>query len=394
MTRYSRHRQTGSGSPALSLHRLAVGLAPLLLTACAGLPSSGPTVNQVHKEARSTQPTLPFDLVQIDGSTPVQSLPAQDPGLQTMATLAQASHPDRADMIRPGDTLGISVFEVGVSLFGGGSMLVPGGGAAPRTPSVATQALSIEVREDGFIDIPYVGTVRAAGAYPEELAAVIRRRLKTMSESPEVNVAITQTLKNVVYVGGAIAKSGRYRITAAHERLLDAITLAGGSLVDRNEIEIHLRRGQNEVAVRLNQINPGDVADIPLNPGDRIELVRVRPSYTVFGSSDKINQVYFEAKDISLAEAIARVTGPSDNRANPRGVFLCRYEQGADGKPRPVVYQLNMMKTQSYFLAQKFMMRDKDVILFANSSGSMTQKFVNLLSNLFSPVMAVRYAAQ
>jgi polysaccharide export outer membrane protein len=104
----------------------------------------------------------------------------------------------------------------------------------------------------------------------------------------------------------------------------------------------------------MHLINAGSPANINLMPGDRIELVRTRRSFTVFGASDKINQVYFETKDVTLAEAIARASGPSDYRANPRGVFLCRYELNPDGNPVPVVYQLNMMKMDSYFLSQRW----------------------------------------
>jgi polysaccharide export outer membrane protein len=375
------------------MHLVLVASA-ISLSACASLPTSGPTVHQVIKDSRAGVAPVPFTLVPLDAAAVRNAVAPPDAGIAKMAALARASVAARADMIRPGDRLNISIFEVGISLFGGSATPGAGLGTGPRTPTSASQTLGVEVREDGFIDLPYAGSLMAAGAYPEELAAVIRRRLKSLSESPEVNVAIAESVRNVAYLGGAVAKAGRYRLTAAHERLLDALALAGGSAADPNELEVHLQRGSEVVVAPLNRINPGDPADLPIEPGDRIQLVRIRQSYTVFGASDKIGQLYFDAKDISLAEAIARAAGPSDYRANPRGVFLCRYETAPDGTPKPVVYQLNMMKTEAYFLAQRFPMRDKDVILFANSSGTMTQKLVNLLSNLFSPVMAVRYAAQ
>jgi len=390
----SRSRQVGGSSINRALFRLSLGAATLSISACASLPTSGPTVHQVVKEAESGQSVIPFTLVPLDAVAASSTSPPPDAGIAKMAALARVPGPARADQIRPGDTLNISVFEVGISLFSGGGPGSTGPALTPRTPTAAAQVISTEVREDGFIDLPYAGTVMAAGAYPEELSTVIRSHLKAFSENPAVSVSIADSVKNVVYLGGAVAKSGRFRLTAAHERLLDALALAGGSTIDPNEIQVRLQRGNEEVTAPLNQINPGDPADLPIYPGDRIQFVRVRPSYTVFGASDKISQVYFEAKDVSLAEAIARVAGPSDFRANPRGVFVCRYEAGPDGKPRPVVYQLNMMKTEAYFVAQKFRMHDKDVILFANSSGSMTQKLVNLISNLFSPAVAVGYAVK
>ena len=394
MASMSSHLRHAPALPRSVPSRLVCLAATLALSACASLPNSGPTMHQVIKDSRSAQPIVPFTLVPLDTAAALPSAAPLDAGIARMAALARDPGPARADMIRPGDTLSIAVFEVGISLFGAGALPAAGGGTTPRTPTAATQAMTLEVREDGSIDLPYVGSIKAAGTYPEELAAVIRRRLKTYSENPEVSITIAESVKSVVYLGGAITRSGRYRLTAAHEHLLDALALAGGSSVDPNELEVRLQRGDVEVAAPLNRISPGDPADLPIHPGDRIQLVRVRPSYTVFGASEKVSQIYFDARNVSLAEAIARAAGPSDYRANSRGVFLCRYETGADGRPGPVIYQLNMMRTDAYFIAQRVSMRDKDVILFANSSGNMTQKLLSLFSNLFSPVTAVRYAAQ
>lgn len=374
--------------------RLALTSLTFSVASCASLPTSGPTVKQIVKDSRPASGAMPFTLVSLNDPLAHVVPPAISPGIAKLATLAQNPGPERADMIRAGDTLSVSIFEVGVSLFGGGAVPAAGGGTVPRTPSAATQTLAIDVREDGFIDLPYIGSIKAAGMYPEELAALIRQHLKPLSESPAVSVSIAESVNSVVYLSGAVVKSGRYRLSAAHEHLLDALALAGGSATDPDDLVVRLQRGDQEVTAPLDQIAPGDPADLTVHPGDRIQLVKLRPSYTVFGASDKNSQVYFEAKDVTLAEAIARVAGPSDYRANPRGVFLCRYETTTDGQIKPVVYQLNLMKTNAYFVAQRVAMRDKDVLLFANSSGNMTQKFINLLSNLFSPVMAVRYAAQ
>ena len=374
--------------------QLALGAAALGLSACASLPNSGPTLHQVVKEAHAPEPPVPFTLIPLNTVAALPTAALLDSGIARMTVLARDPGPVRADLIRPGDELSIAVFEVGISLFGAGAVPATGVGTTPRTPVAGAQALTMEVREDGFIDLPYAGSIRAAGTYPEDLAAMIRRRLKPLSENPEVSVAIATSVENVAYLGGAVVRSGRYRLTAAHEHLLDVIALGGGSAVDLNELQVQLQRGDEAVTAPLNRIGPGDPANLVVHPGDRIQLVRVRPSYTVFGASEKVSQIYFEAREVSLAEAVARAAGPLDSRANARGVFLCRYEIGADGRPRPVVYQLNLLKAGAYFIAQRFPVRDKDVILFANSSGNMTQKLVSLFSNLFSPVTAVRYAAQ
>jgi polysaccharide export outer membrane protein len=376
-------------SRAVSLLALTLSVA---LSGCASLPANAPTVGQVRKAAQPVASApAPYRLVTIDADVLRAQAGVQNLGLLQLGALSSDAAPMRADMIRKGDTLTIAIFEVGVSLFGGAPAL---GADASRAPTAGTQTVVTQVREDGTVDLPYIGTVKAAGTYPEALSATLKQRIRRFSESPDVLVTISDSLENVVYIGGAVSRSGRFRLTAAHERLLDALALAGGSPIDVNDLQVTLVRGSHTVSAPLNQIGAGDLANLPLLAGDRISLERARASYTVFGATDRVNQIPFEARQVNLAEAIARAAGPADSRANPRGVYLFRLEKGEDGKAQPVVYQINMLKPESYFLAQQFAMRDKDVILFANSSTNAIQKGLGLLSQLFSPALAVRTATQ
>lgn len=367
-------------------------LLALALSACASLPSNAPTVGQVRQAARSADTApIPFHLVSIDANVVTHMAEVQHPGLFALSALATGPAVERADLIRRGDTLSIVVFEVGVSLFGGG---VTPMADAMRAPTAGAQTLQLTVREDGAIDLPYVGTVQAAGTYPETLAGEIRQRLHKFSESPDVVVNIADSLKNVVYIGGAVMHPGRVRLTAAHEHLLDVVALSGGSPLDVNELQVTLVRGAHTVVAPLNQIGAADAANVTLLPGDRISLERVRSSYTVFGATDRVSQVPFDARTVNLAEALARAGGPSDNRANPHGVYVFRLEKADDGSSRAVIYELNMLRPDTYFVAQMFPMHDKDVILFANSSTNAVQKALGLISNLFNPFVAVKTATQ
>ena len=122
---------------------------------------------------------------------------------------------------------------------------------------------------------------------------------------------------------------------------------------------------------------------------------RAARTFTAFGATDRVSQIPFSAEKVSLAEAIARATGPADTRANAHGVYLFRFERDAAGKLlRPVVYHIDMMRPETYFLAQNFEMQDKDVLLFANSRASLAQKMAALLGNLFSPATALFYATK
>jgi len=388
---------TFASPAALSLRALTVKrvcatvLLVQLLGGCASLPANGPTVREVSKAVEASSTTqMPYTLVNIDADVVRRQIDQPDPRLAEFGALASDGVPERVDLIRRGDTLTVSIFEVGISLFAGNAPAIAAD--TLRAPTAGVQTLSLQVREDGSVDLPYIGTIQAAGIYPEALAAAIKQRMQGISEHPDAMVTISDSLKNAVYVVGVVGHPGHFRLTAAHERLLDLLAIAGGSPIDFNELQVTLVRGPHTVSAPLNQISPGSPADLRLMPGDRIVLDHVQQSYTVFGATDRVSQVPFAARKVSLAEAVARVSGPADSRADPRGVYLFRLEKADDGTTGAVIYQINMLKPQAYFLAQTFPMRDKDVIVFANSSSNALQKVLSLMSQLFNPAVAVRTA--
>lgn len=382
------------GRPSRIALALALALATTTLGGCKSLPTNAPTSRAIVKASESPQNTLNYRIVELDAAVASTMPLRNETGLLRMAAFSRTSAPVRSDMVLPGDELVVSVYEVGVSLFGGSSAL-PAGVGAGLTPSAAAHNIPVTVREDGNISLPYAGTLKANGYYPEELAEHIRARLAPYSQSPQVQVAINASVGNAAYVSGAVLKSGRYRLTEAHERMLDLIALAGGAAIDVNDAELHFTRRGEGVTVRLADLRAEDSANIQVQPGDRIEIRKQRKSITAFGATDKVSEIPFDAPNLTLAEALARSTGPADSRANARGVYLFRLERsGEDNLVKPVIYHIDMMNPQTYFLAQMFQMQDKDVILYANSPSNLTQKFVSLINMLFSPALGIRYATQ
>ncbi len=56
----------------------------------------------------------------------------------------------------------------------------------------------------------------------------------------------------------------------------------------------------------------------------------------------------------------------------------------------PIIYRLNMLQPASYFLSQRFAVRDKDVIYIANAGANRPAKLVSIINQLFSPFVAAR----
>lgn len=379
-----------NGNSAVGRTGGPLALALITLSACATLPSTGPTKGQIEAAETKRGNQIGYKIIPI---TPhlLDSFPGNAPSnLDTLSVMAASQNAERADIIRSGDQLAISIYEVGVSLFGS----VTSVGTADRSvanPTANAQRLTVQVDEDGQIHLPYIGGVSVAGRSPVDVEQEIRFRLRPMSQSPEVMVAISDSVESVAYLTGAISKPGRYRLTAARERLVDLIALGGGVNVDPNDAEVRLVRGDQAGSHRLGDLRADDKANIRLLPGDRIEILRQPYTYSVFGAVDRVSQIPFNASKVTLAEAVARAGGPSDSRANPAAVFLFRYESGIEN---PVIYRLNLKDPQSYFLAQKFYMKDKDVLYFANSAANPPSKLINLINQLFSPLVTARILTQ
>jgi polysaccharide export outer membrane protein len=365
----------------------AVAALAIALAGCSGLPSSGPTARQVVRSASSPQNTLGFRIVDIDRQ--VLGDLSKDDGVATPA-LAQLSGTNSNDTVGPGDVLAVSIYEVGVSLFSGGSTRSIGDGFDPSARGEQLQ--SVPVDADGTIKLPYVGRIAVSGRTPSEVEQMIERGLAGKSQSPQVLVAIRTNISNTVYVSGEVRKPGRVDLSVARERLLDAVAIAGGTVQVTDDMLVRFTRNGQTVEERLGLIQSGSAQNVVLIPGDRIELLRRPRSFTVFGATLRAQQVPFETGTLSLAEAVARAGGPNDNLADPSAVFLFRFDapRSPDAAEVPVIYRLNMMNPASYFLSQRFAMHDKDVIYIANAAANQPSKLVNIVNQLFSPFITAR----
>ena len=361
------------------------------LAGCATLPSSGPTGGQIEKSAEAPK----------DGSAPIQIVPirtiADVSNLGTDAAptaLLPELTPPPTDMIGPGDVLEINIYEAGVALFSGGNS---GGGMSQISvnPGVQVQKLPpTRVDDLGDITIPYAGTLHVAGITTGEVEAMIRHALERLSQNPQVIVTFDQAITNSIIVGGEVAKPGRLVLQTNRESLSDVIALAGGYRGNAKDLTLRVVRGTDSVDVRVNDLVENPKLDVRAYPGDRLMLINNPRTYSVLGASGRVEQLPFSRSSVSLAEAVATAGGVNPGIGNPAAIFVFRYVRNEQGNEVPMVYHLNMMKTGSYFLAQRFPMRDKDVLYFGNAAANQPSKLIQLISQLFSPILTVTSAVQ
>ncbi len=364
-----------------------------LLAACSSLPASGPEERDILQAEITEANKLGFKIVDV---TPA-SLEAQASyAVESIAFLNRSQKPKRADLIGIGDVISITIFEVGGGLFGSSQTQNNALSGGVNT-SVTNQTLSnLVVDRQGNITLPYVGKLHVAGRQVDEVQAMVQLGLKNKTQDPQALVVVANNLSATVLVSGDVKQPGRKPLSLAEERLSDIIALSGGPAHLIEETFVDFERDDKRFRVPLRRVQNDLDEDVLLQPQDRISLVFQPRTYTVFGATAKVSEIPFNAPTVTLAEGIARSGGALNERADPNAVFLFRFESPAvadhlgvrnpNMQGTPVIYRIDLLNPTSYFLAQKFELRDKDLVYFANARTDRLGKFLGLIGGLFSPI--------
>jgi polysaccharide export outer membrane protein len=369
-------------APTKALHSVWICLIAVLamaLQGCASLPQAGPTGHKIISAAGKGD----FDLVEVTGLVAIP--PAEQ--LPQFTALA----PDwrsAVGQLAAGDVISVTFYEVGVRIFSGGTQ---GQGAGFDPAAKGEKIGPIEIDQGGRITLPFVGSIVAAGRSPSQLGHDIEVQLRGKSEYPQVVVQLEVANGSAVIVGGEVVTPGRVRLTAAHERLLDVIALSGGHRGPSADLLIRVMLNGSVSEGPFEALSYSNIGGLPMEPGDRVDLVRMPRAFSVLGSANKVNRYELPLKGFSLAEGLALSGGPNEFVANPGAVFVFRFVKTApDGPERPVVYHINMLQPLSYLLGQKFALHDKDVIYVAGADANQPGKLLQMIGQIFTPLVIAR----
>jgi polysaccharide export outer membrane protein len=239
--------------------------------------------------------------------------------------------------------------------------------------------------------VPYAGVIPAAGRTLPEIQETIEARLRNRAIEPQAVVVLQDARSNQVTVTGEVNGSTRFALSAAGERIVDAISRAGGPRHPGYETLVTLQRRGQQGTVSFNRLISEPENNIYLQPGDTVVLSREAKSFLAFGASGQNGQINFEADDITLAQAVAKAGGILDERGDPQSVFIYRMEPkrlvaqmgydvaGFITPAVPVIYRVNLREPSGYFLASKFPMRDRDLLYISNAPAVELVKVLQIL---------------
>lgn len=376
-------RRFADCSPLLSL------LSLLLLAGCAALPSAGPRRAAIADQERA-QAAPAFRLIELDEQALRAGQRRVEPGFVERFGDGAPS-PMRIDV---GDRLSVEIWEAGsTSLF---SRPAAPAGAAGETVAAAARNTTLAdqtVGSDGGIVLPFAGRIAVLGRSATEVEGLITKALAGKAARPQVIVRVRSESKAVTVLG-EVAAGSRVPLSARGERLLDVLAATGGVRAPSHEARIQLTRRGVSVGMPLLRLLQEPQQNIVMQPGDLVVATRQPQSYTAFGATGRNAQIEFGSEELSLIEAVAKTGGLLDNRADPRGVYLFRHEPralvepaAAGGGEVPVIYRLDLSEARSYFLAQRFPLRDRDILYVSSAPANELQKFLELVGLVTQPVI-------
>ena len=144
------------------------------------------------------------------------------------------------------------------------------GGVPAEEVSQVTGIYTID--GDGFINMPHIGKVRAAGATQSQLQSAIESTYKFQQiyTNPSITLAVPNTAR-FVDVGGDVRSQKRVAFTA-DLTVLGAITDAGGFTEYAKQTDVKLLRDGKVIVVNIKDVRKDPTKDIKLKPGDKIQV--------------------------------------------------------------------------------------------------------------------------
>ncbi len=375
--------------------RTQIGLLALVsvLAGCSSLPSDGPSTQDVldHSTVDGDPASRRYEVVDID-STSVAVLRRRPP--DGFSAHFGDYRPSADLRIGVGDYVAVTVWEAGANGLFSAPLSTDRFTTGAKSATIPDQA----VGRDGTITVPYAGRLQVKGMTTESVQAEIEKALEGKAIQPQVLVNVTRPISNMVTVTGEVVSGARIPLSQKGDRVLDVVASAGGVRAPVNETVIRLSRGDATVSVPMGRVVGNPRENVYLRPGDVLTLVRDPQAFLAYGATGVNARIPFEADSIALSEALAKVGGIQDFRADPAGVFIFRYEPVAIARALrptstlvangsvPVVYRLNMRDPSSLFLAQTFPIFNKDIVYVSNAPIADAQKAFQIFNSVASPV--------
>jgi polysaccharide export outer membrane protein len=248
---------------------------------------------------------------------------------------------------------------------------------ALHVPEISKETMRLS--DSGCIDLPMIGSLKAVGLTPSELAAEIRNRLDSFVRNPEVTVDVVEVKSRPVSVLGAVKTPGVYQLSS-QKRLLEVLATAGGADETAGYV-VHVNRPQSSGPIPLPdateaagmysvQISLPDLVEsrrpetnIVILPHDVIAVPRARLVYVIGEVHKSGGFVLRERENMTVLQALSLAEG-LNSTAGSRHARIIRANSEAGPKTELEVDVKNILAGKAPDVA----LRPNDILFIPNSA--------------------------
>ena len=152
-------------------------------------------------------------------------------------------------------------------------------------------------------------------------------KLKDRAIDPQAVVAIVSQTSTRGHGGRRRQYSGKISINPAGDRVLDAISRAGGIRNPGYEEFVTLQRHGLKGTVYFINLVKDPRENVFVAPGDTLYVYQYQRAFMAFGATGASGQFKFLQENVTLSDAVGKAGGLLDDRAEPGQVFVYRIEK-------------------------------------------------------------------
>ena len=366
---------------------------------CTMLSAAGPATRDIHDAATDEAkappgPVIPY--VVVDIAQPVLVvLRDAEPG-SLFRSFGEGRKGPSELLVGVGDTVQVTIFESSA-----GGLFIPTEAGARSGNFV--QLPSQTVDQGGYISVPYAGSIMAKGRSLPQIQRDIERKLQSRAIEPQAIVALINQSSTQVTVIGQVGAPNKININPAGDRIVDVLSRASGIADPGFETFVTLQRGKKKSTVYFLNLIADTKENIFVAPGDTIYVYQQKRAFIALGASNSSGQFKFEQEHLTLSDAVGKMGGLLDDRADPGQVFIYRIEHrgnlermnvplaafSKEEKRIPTIYRANFRDPSSFFVARNFFMQDRDVLYVSNADKVELFKVLELVTGVSGAVANV-----
>lgn len=234
--------------------------------------------------------------------------------------------------------------------------------APPLTNSSNPYALGFPVDQQGFVQFPLIGRIKASGMSVPQFTANLQKQLQRYLKYSDPQVKIVNYRGNKFFIDGEVKQPGEFAIADVPVSLYSAISMAGGATSTGDSNNVVLNRNGTSYNIGLESLRQmgASANQIYLRDGDSIHVnSQDRNKVYVLGEFGQVEPVPILEQGISLAQVLGESKGLNSATANAAKIYVVRDNLNTRATD---IYYVDMQTITSFALANRFEMHPNDIV--------------------------------